>query len=165
MTVFDYVFLAVLGLSAVLGLWRGAVSEILTLAGWILALILASRYADVAALQLGNTIPDPLWRMVAAFALILFAVLLVVSLAKLFLRRVLQAVGLGSTDRFFGTLFGVVRGLVIAMVVVWVGGVVGISQELWWKQALFAPPLEKAVNEAKIWLPEIDLAAEGIRFK
>jgi len=165
MTVFDYVFLAVLGLSAALGLWRGAVSEILTLAGWVLALILASRYVEVAAPQFGNVISDPLLRKVAAFALILFAVLLVVSLVKLFLRRLLRTVGLGSTDRLFGTIFGVVRGLVIALVVVWIGGLVGMSHELWWKQALFSQPLEKAVNQVSLWLPEINLAAEGIRFK
>ncbi|MCL2589715.1 MAG: CvpA family protein [Betaproteobacteria bacterium] len=165
MTVFDYVFLAVLGLSATLGLWRGVASEVLGLVGWILALVVAGRYADTAVAQLENVIADPRWRIVAAFALILFAVLLLVSLVKLFLRRLLRAVGLGATDRLLGTVFGVIRGLVIALIVVWVGGLVGMSHESWWKQALFAPPLEKAVNEVKSRLPEVDLTVESIRFK
>jgi len=165
MTVFDYAFLSVLGLSAALGLWRGAVSEILGLVGWILALFVASRYADTAMPQFENVIADPRWRMVAVFALILFAVLLLVSLVKLFLRRLLRAVGLGATDRFLGTVFGLLRGLLIALVVVWVGGLIGMSHEPWWKQALFVPPLENAVNKISSWLPEVDLAAENIRFK
>jgi membrane protein required for colicin V production len=123
----------------------------------VLALIVASRYFDVAAPQFENTIADARWRVVAAFALILFAVLLLMSLAKLFLRRLLRAVGLGATDRFLGAVFGVVRGLAIALAVVWIGGLVGMSHELWWRQALFAPPLEKAVNVVGLWLPEIDL--------
>lgn len=165
MTVFDYVFLSVLGLSAALGLWRGVVSEVLGLAGWILALLVAGRYAETAMAQLGNVVADPRWRMVAAFALILFAVLLLVSLVKLFLRRLLHAVGLGATDRFLGTVFGVIRGLMVALAVVWVGGLIGMSREPWWEQALFAPPLEKAVNEVRLWLPEIDLTGEGIRLE
>jgi len=165
MTVFDYVFLAVLGLSATLGLWRGAVSEILGLVGWVLALFLASRYADVMAPQFGSMLPNPLWRLAASFALILFAVLLVMSLVKLLLRRLFRAVGLGSTDRLFGTVFGIARGLVIALVVVWIGGLVGMSREVWWKQAMFSPSLERAVNEVSLWLPDVDLAAEKIRFK
>ena len=165
MTIFDYAFLSILGLSATLGLWRGLVSEILGLAALVLALIVASRYVDVAALQFENTITDPRARVAAAFALILFAVLLLVSLVKLFLRRLLRAVGLGATDRFFGAVFGFVRGLVIALVVVWIGGLVGMSRESWWKQALFAPPLEQAVNRVELWLPDVGSIAEGIRFR
>ena len=165
MTIFDYAFLSILGLSAGLGLWRGLVGEILGLAALVLALIVASRYADVAALQFENTIADPRGRVAAAFALILFAVLLLVSLVKLFLRRLLRAAGLGATDRFFGAVFGLVRGLVITLIVVWVGGLVGISRETWWEQALFAPPLEQAVNRVGLWLPDVDSVAEGIRFR
>ncbi len=162
MTVFDYAFLSVLVLSATLGLWRGLVSEVLSLAAWVLALVMASHYANVTAiLFLEKTIADPRLRMAAAFALILFAVLLLVSLVRLFLRHLLRAVGLGATDRFLGALFGVVRGLAIALTVVWIGGLVGMSREPWWEQALFASPLERAVEVVGLWLPEFDLPDVG----
>ncbi|MDR2881181.1 MAG: CvpA family protein [Azoarcus sp.] len=157
MTVFDYMFLSILGLSIALGLWRGLVSEVLGLAALVLAVIVAGRYADVAALQFESMIDDPRGRMAAAFALILFAVLLVVSLVKLFLRRLLRAVGLGATDRFFGAVFGAFRGLVITLILVWVGGLIGMSHEPWWKQALSAPLLEKAVGVVGSWLPDVDV--------
>jgi membrane protein required for colicin V production len=162
MTVFDYTFLSVLGLSATLGLWRGLVSEVLGLAAWILALIVAGRYVDVAALQFENMFADTRLRVVAAFALIFFAVLLLASLVKLLLRKFLRAVGLGAADRFFGAVFGTLRGFVIALVVVWIGGLVGMSRETWWEQALFAPPLENAVNMAKSWLPGVDSVIDEI---
>ena len=165
MTIFDYVFLSALGLSAILGLWRGLVSEILGLAAWVLALIVANNYAGTTAPWLEGTIADPFKRMIAAFALILFAVLLLVSLVKFFLRHLLRLVGLGAADRFFGTVFGVIRGLVIALIVVWIGGLVGMSHEPWWEQALFVPPLEKAVDKIGLWLPDIDQIADSIHFK
>lgn len=154
MTVFDYAFLSVLGLSAVFGLWRGLVGEILGLAAWVLALAAALRYIDVAVSNLASIVDNPRLRVVVAFLLILFAVLLLVSLVKVLLRRLLRAVGLGATDRLLGAVFGLVRGLVISFVLVWIGGVVGMSREPWWHQSLFAPQLEKAVNAIKPELPE-----------
>ena len=163
MTVFDYTFLSILGLSALLGLWRGLVSEIMAVASWVLALLAAWRYADAAAELLNGVIGNSSWRMVAAFALIVIAVLLLASLLRYLLRSLLRAAGLGATDRFFGTLFGIVRGLAIAFLAVSGGGMIGMSREPWWEQALFAPPLETAVIAAKPWMP--DAVAGKIHFR
>src|SRR5690606_1076129 len=39
MTAFDYVVLAIVGLSLVVSVWRGAVREIMALAAWVLAFL------------------------------------------------------------------------------------------------------------------------------
>ncbi|MDR2689293.1 MAG: CvpA family protein, partial [Azoarcus sp.] len=93
MTVFDYAFLTILALSAAVGLWRGLVSEILAMVGWIVALLVAWLYADNVARLLVEVIADRGWRMVAAFALVVVAVLLFVSLLRFLLREMLKAVG------------------------------------------------------------------------
>jgi membrane protein required for colicin V production len=162
-TVFDYAFLSIIGVSAVVGLARGLVSEILALVGWMLALAAAWVFADDAALLLTETITDPGWRSVGAFALVVLVVLLLMSLLRFLLRELLKAVGLRSTDRFFGALFGIARGLAIAFVVVLLGGLVGLAREPWWAEAIFAPPLEAAVLRAKPWLPEA--VANRIHFR
>ncbi|MDR0634015.1 MAG: CvpA family protein [Azoarcus sp.] len=154
MTVFDYTFLAILGLSAVLGLWRGLVSEIMALLAWGLAIMAAWRFSGDAARLLEGVIANPNWRAVAGFAVVVLVVLLLMALLRVVLRQLLRAAGLGAGDRLLGTLFGIARGLVIAFVLVLLGGLVpGISREPWWTQALFAPPLETAVIAAKPWLP------------
>lgn len=163
MTVFDYVFLAVLGLSAAVGLWRGLVSEIMALVAWLAALFAAWRYADEAADLLGSVIAEPAWRQIAGFALIFVVVLLLAAFLRFLLRELLRAAGLGATDRFFGALFGLARGLVISLAVVLIGGLVGISREPWWASAIFSPPLETAVIAAKPWLPEA--VADRVRFR
>lgn len=164
MTVFDYVFLAVLGLSAAVGLWRGLVSEIMALVAWIAALVAAWQYGDVAAtVALESLIAEPAWRQIGGFALVFVLVLLLAAFLRFLLRELLKAAGLGATDRFFGALFGVARGLVIAWVVVLVGGVLGLSREPWWANAMFSPPLETAVIAAKPWLP--DAVADRVRFR
>ncbi|MFY8179190.1 MAG: CvpA family protein, partial [Limnohabitans sp.] len=41
----DWMLLAVLGLSLLLGLWRGFVTEVLSLVGWVAAFYLSQMYA------------------------------------------------------------------------------------------------------------------------
>lgn len=163
MTVFDYVFLGILGLSAALGMWRGLVSEIMAVLAWVLALLAAWHYNEQAALVFTGLIAEPLWRQVAGGALVVVGVLILAALARYLLRQLLRAAGLGATDRFFGALFGIARGLLVALVVVLIGGLAGLSREAWWTQALFSPPLETAVIAAKPWLPEV--VADKIRFR
>lgn len=163
MTVFDYVFLAVLVLSAVVGMWRGLVSEIVSLLAWVLALFAAWRYAGEAAELLVGVVSEPAWRHVAGFALIFVAVLLIAALLRFLLRELLKAVGLGAADRVFGAVFGLARGLAIAFAVVLLGGLLGAAREPWWAGAMFAPPLEAAVLTAKPWLP--DAVATRIRYR
>ncbi len=163
MTVFDYVFLAVLALSAAIGLWRGLVSEVMAMLAWVLAALAGWRFAGEAAGLLRGFIVEPAWRQVAGFALVFVAVLLIAALLRYLLRELLRAVGLGTMDRFCGALFGLARGLAIAFAVVLLGGLVGVSREAWWANAMFSPPLETAVIAAKPWLP--DAVATRIRFR
>ena len=163
MTVFDYVFLAILGLSAAVGMWRGLISEVTAVLAWVVALFAAWRYNEQAARVFASLIAEPLWRQVAGAALVVLGVLILASLIRYLLRQLLQAAGLGATDRFFGALFGIARGLLGALVVVRIGGLAGLSREPWWTQALFSPPLETAVIAAKPWLPAV--VADKIRFR
>jgi membrane protein required for colicin V production len=146
MTVLDYVLLVIVALSALVGLWRGLVSEVVALLAWIVALIAAWLYASQVAVMLDDVIAEPAWRQVAGFALIFIGVLLLAAVLRFLLRELLRAAGLGPADRMFGTFFGIARGLAIAFV-----------------RSLFAPPLETAVVASKPWLP--DVVAERIRFR
>ncbi len=163
MTVFDYIFVGLIGLSAAVGAWRGLVSEVIALLAWIVALVAAWVYAADAADLIAGVIAEPTWRHVAGFAVVFVGVLLIAAVLRFLLRELLRAAGLGPADRFFGTLFGVARGLAIAFILVLVGGLMGVAREPWWAGALFAPPLETAVIAAKPWLP--DVVADRIRFR
>ena len=163
MTVFDYVLLGLLAISAAVGMWRGLVSEVIALLAWVCAIVAAWFYAGEVASMLSGVINEPVWRQVAGFALIFVGVLLIAAVLRFLLRELLRAAGLGPADRFFGTLFGIARGVAIAFVLVLVGGLAGVAREAWWANSLFAPPLETAVIAAKPWLP--DAVADRIRFR
>jgi membrane protein required for colicin V production len=163
MTVFDYVLLALIVMSALVGMWRGLVSEVMALVAWVAALGAAWLYASSVADMFVGVIAEPAWRQVAGFAAIFVGVLLLAAVLRFLLRELLRAAGLGPTDRMFGTLFGVARGVAIAFVLVLAGGMLGMATEPWWANSLLAPPLETAVIASKPWLPEV--VAERIRFR
>lgn len=163
MTLFDYLVLGIIGVSLLLGLWRGVVSEMLALAAWVLAFFAARMGADTVAGWMKHSITDPMIRQGAAIVAIVVVVLLLVALVRFLLRELLKAIGLGVTDRMLGAVFGVLRGVAIALVLVLAGGLTTLPRQVWWQDAMLAPPLETAVIASKPWLPAD--VAKRIRYR
>ena len=62
-----------------------------------------------------------------------------------------------------GAIFGIARGVLIVLICVMLGGLTPLPREPWWKNAVFAPPLETAVLAMKPWMPET--MAKKIRYR
>lgn len=163
MTAFDYAVLAVVLASVLLGFWRGVVSEILALAAWVVAFLVARAEASAVANWLTGQIAEPGIRLAAAYVLIFVGILLVFAIARMLISLMLKAVGLGLLDRLLGAAFGVLRGLLVIWMAVLVAGMTSLPRTDWWRDSMLAPPLEIAVIAAKPWLPAD--AAKRIRFR
>jgi membrane protein required for colicin V production len=163
MTLFDYVVIGIVVASLLLGLWRGVVGEMIALAAWVLAFFAAVQFGDDIAQSLFTGIGDKGLRAMAGFAAVFIGVLVVMALVRMAASGLIKALGLGVSDRLLGVVFGVARGLLIAMVMVAVGGMTAAPRQDWWREATLSPPLETAVLAASPWLPP-DLA-KRIRFK
>jgi len=153
MTGLDFCVLAVLALSMLLGLWRGLVSEVLAIAAWVAAIVAGKAFAGDVAPLLSGFVKDPTVQTIAAFTLIVVAVILLIALLRFLLRELLKAAGLGVTDRVLGACFGLGRGLLIVLLGVLVAGMTALPREPWWQASVLAPPLETMVVAAKPWLP------------
>jgi len=153
MTLFDYFALAVIALSLLIGVARGMVSEILALLAWVAAFLAARQWAQLVGEWLLAELSDPLWRPLAGFVIVFVAVLVGFALLRWLTSLLLKAVGLRPLDRLLGAVFGLLRGMALLLVLVMLAGLTPLPQQTWWRQALFAPPLETAVVAAKPWLP------------
>lgn len=152
MSVFDWVVLLVLVISAGIGAWRGLIGEALSLVAWVLALLAAWLFgADVGKALFASW--DPALRTAAGFALLIVLVLVVVAVIKLLIRGLLKALGLSTTDRILGVLFGLVRGLAIVLLLVMAGGMTSAPKQSWWIESKTSDPLETAVLMLRPWLP------------
>jgi len=162
MAVFDYVVIGIVALSLVLGLWRGVVSEMMALAAWVLAFMAALEFGAQSGQVAFAGITDPAVRALAGCALVFVGVLVAMSVVRLAVRSMVKALGLSLSDRLLGMFFGLARGVLLVMILVAVGGMTAAPQQVWWKQATLAPPLQTAVLAARPWMPD-DLA-KRIRF-
>jgi membrane protein required for colicin V production len=162
MTVFDYVVIGIVGLSLLFGLWRGVVGEVIALMAWALAIFAAVEFGTQVGLAVFSGIADPAVRTLAGCVLIFVGVLVAMSLVRMAVRSMVKALGLSVSDRLLGMVFGLVRGVLVSMVLVGLGGMTSAPKQAWWREATLAPPLETAVMVARSWLPD-DLA-KRIRF-
>lgn len=162
-TAFDFVVLGIALLSLLVGFMRGVVSEILAIAAWVIALFAASEFALTVGALYATWLTEPAAQAVAGFATVVIAVLIVCTVLRAVLRKLLRAVGLGTMDRLLGGVFGVARALVIVLALVLVGGMTAMPRAPWWRHAILAPPLETAVIALKPWLPRA--LAQRVRFR
>lgn len=164
MTAFDYVVMAIVAASVLLGVWRGVVGEVIALVAWVLAFFAAKWWgSEVAQVVFAGVIADPALRIVAAWVTVFVVVLVLMALLRLAVNGLLKALGLSLTDRLLGVIFGLARGLLIVLVLVAVGGMLSMAKEKWWSDAYFSAPLETAVLAGKPWLPPE--VAKRIRFR
>jgi len=164
MTAFDYSVIAIVGISVLLSVIRGAVRELVSLAGWVVAFMVANYFAAQFAPKLPHAITGESLRMVLAFSVLFLLSLLAMGVIAMLASTVTKKAGLGLADRFFGSLFGLARGLLVIMVIVLAGGLTALPQEPFWRKAVLSGPLENAVMMAIPWLPQ-DLSRHFVRLK
>jgi len=149
----DYVVLGVFALSIGWGIWRGLVREVMSLVGWVIAFLAANLFAGPLADALPASIARPEYRSLVAFVGIFFVTLIVTALMAMWLAKVVHAAGLGSADRVFGALFGLLRALIIVLAVTIVAGFTSIPASTAWRASLSGAQLGAAATALKPWLP------------
>jgi membrane protein required for colicin V production len=128
----DWAIIAVLGLSILLSLWRGFVREAVSLAGWIAAFVIANMFVGEMATFLQQWIANVTGRYVAAYALLFVGMLLVAGIVGKLSAQVIKVTGLTLLDRLLGTVFGLARGIIVVLVVVYVLRQLAPPQNLLW---------------------------------
>jgi membrane protein required for colicin V production len=155
MTSFDYTVLLIIGISIVVSMMRGAVREVLAIAGWLAAIYAAKIYAIELVPLLPADIPTESLKILAAHVIVFFGVLVIASLLSIALSSLVKKIGLNWVNRGLGAVFGFARGLLIVCVLVFLAGLTSFPKDARWINAMFSPPLEALVKTALPWLPQI----------
>ncbi|OOZ40825.1 colicin V production CvpA [Solemya pervernicosa gill symbiont] len=133
----DYVILTIVAISMVISVSRGFVREALSLVIWIAAFWIALTFSNDLALRLEGMIDTPSARMIAAFAILFLATLIVGGLTNFLIGQLVKKTGLGGTDRAVGMLFGIARGVLIVAIIVVFAGLTPLPQDPWWGESTF----------------------------
>ena len=153
MTGFDFVVLAILTVSGLLGLLRGLLKEVLSLLAFVLAFIAAIWWGPTVYGWLEAYIETAMLRMGVSYAAVFIVVLLSVGLVNMTLAALIRTTGLTPADHGLGAIFGLARGLLFVLVLVALGGYTPLPQEPWWRDAMFSHSATEAVKHLKSWLP------------
>ena len=130
----DIAITALILLSALIGLVRGLVKEVLSLVSWGVAFIVAIFFSAEVGALLPETWGSMALRQAIGFVALFIGVLIGAGILQWLIGQLVESTGLSGTDRLLGFLFGSARGLLIALV-----GLVALeqiaSEATWWQEA------------------------------
>ena len=158
----DWVILAILTISSLISLKRGFVKEALSMANWVIAFVVAMTFRDSLSALLVDQISTPSVRDMTAFAILFALTLIVGAMVNYLLGELIRMTGLSGTDRFFGILFGFIRGFVVVMaILIFVPSIIPIEQDSWWQSSALIPHLLKFEGWFQLAMREVSTLVSG----
>ena len=154
MTITDWILLAIVTLSAVLGVMRGFIGVLASLAAWVLAAWAAFHYGGAVATVLAGDDAPGASELFGGYALCFLAVLVVVGLVGWGMRKLVHGIGLSGVDRFLGLGLGVARGAFVACVLVLLMGFTALPQDPQWRRSRTLPVFLPGALWLRGWLPD-----------
>ncbi|EAT13543.1 CvpA family protein [Bermanella marisrubri] len=153
MLLIDWVILAVIVISALISIKRGFVKEMLSLASWITAFIVARIFSGHLEVLLDGLIDTPSARYAVAYLVLFTATIIVGALINNLMVEFVKMTGLAGTDRMFGVVFGVARGMILVTAAVYGMQLTALKDDPWWQDSTLIPHFELMVAWSKDVLP------------
>lgn len=140
----DAIIIGIIVFSLMVSLWRGFIREVLSLAGWVVAFFIASKfYPNLSAVLLGLDSPylqNEYLRNGIAAAILFITVLIMSGIVNTLLSQLADKTGLTGTDRVLGAAFGVLRGVfIVAGLLFFIGRFTSFDQSDLWKESQLIP--------------------------
>ncbi len=132
----DWVIIALLTISTLISLKRGFVREALSLVTWVAAFIVARTFHPQMQSLLASTVETPLVRLIAAFAILFVATLIIGAIINNLIGHLVRVTGLSATDRVLGMVFGLLRGVVVVVVAIAFTRYTPLAEDTWWRTSV-----------------------------
>jgi membrane protein required for colicin V production len=145
---------AVLLVSALVGVMRGLVLEVLSLLGWVVSYVAAQMLAPVVSPSIPIGAPGSALNHAAALIISFIVVFIVWALLVKLIRALLHATPLQVVDRVLGAGFGLLRGGVILLLIATIVMLTPMGKAQVWQQSAGAGWLAQALFVLKPMLPE-----------
>ena len=150
----DWILIAALAASMLLGALRGLVYEVLSVMGWIAAFLLAQWFSPDVAEKLPMQNSSEALRYAAAFVFVFIASVFLAGLISALMKKIISAVGLRPVDRMMGAIFGLFRGLILLLALSVVVHMTALQESDWWLESQGGPMLMTLLKGLRPMLPE-----------
>ncbi|WP_011960205.1 MULTISPECIES: CvpA family protein [Psychrobacter] len=134
----------VIAIMVLAGLWRGFsagfIRSAISLVGWFIALLAATRLADDVAPYLANVVSSPVLQMGAGFLAVVLIVMLVIQILTMLVSGIVKSLKLGFIDQLAGGVLGAFKNLLVVLVMLSVSAPVLVNTAMW-QSSVLAPEL------------------------
>src|ERR1700744_4957818 len=161
MNVTDYLVIAAVLISAVVGAMRGFLREAVALVTWLVALFVAWHFAELVEPHLGGLLAGSYVKPWAARVIIVILILLLGAAVGALLSHFVRLSIFSGVDRFLGFLFGLLRGFVLLGVFVILAQLLRLDDEKWWTRSLLIPYGESVANGLRAMVGEARVHHSG----
>ena len=129
---------------------------------WVLAFVVAVTFRDQLSLILVDYISTPSVRDLSAFGILFALTLIVGAMVNYLIGELVRMTGLSGTDRFFGVIFGFIRGFIVVMsLLIFLPSLISIEEDSWWQESLLIPGLLKFEDWCLLVLAEVSRVVSG----
>ncbi len=135
----DYIILAIIIVSAVMGLVRGLLREAIAVITWFLAIILAWAFGAQLEPHLGGVLVGSPLRIWAARAIIFVGILLLGGAISVIASHYVRVSMFAGMDKFLGLVFGIIRGIVIVGAFTIAVQALRMDEDAAWKRSKLLP--------------------------
>ena len=180
MPIIDILIAVAISISVIVGVIRGFVKEAVSFAALLVAIWAALYFGPQAGNISESWISSEASQMWFGRMLVFVVVLFIGGLLGLGISKIVRMSGMSNMDRFFGSLFGAVRGVLLAALAIIGGQFAEFDLDQWWQESKLIPQLEVVADWIKVMGPkgfelltpgessetlDIDVLTEQLKFK
>lgn len=164
MTVVDIIILVVIFMSALFGLLRGFVKEAISLTTWIVGVWVAATFASRMAEVLPIGIESAAVKQAIGFAVLFLLTLMVGAIVNYLVGQMVKKTGLKGADKAVGIGFGLLRGVIIILAFVFVGGMTPLPDLEWWQSSYFLELFEGVAVMLQDYMPgDVNVSFDAVK--
>ena len=154
MPIIDIIIAVAIAISIVVGIIRGFVKEAISIAALVLAIWAALYFGPAAGdFSDGWFASEDLQKWFGR-VLVFLVVLAIGGLVGWIISKLVRHSALSGVDRFLGSLFGAVRGILLVAIAIIGGQYAGFDNDEWWSNSRLIPHLEVVADWIKVMAPE-----------
>lgn len=160
----DFFIIGILSLSVLAGFSRGFIREILSIAVWVIAYIIATTFAlSLAQTFTGSKLAGAdtsisTFSLSMSFLALFIGTLIIGGIFNYFISSILTSIGLGFINRVLGAIFGLLRGFLITLAMLYIALLTPFGSDPALKNSQLFPRFQPFIVQLEHWIaPQYDI--------
>jgi membrane protein required for colicin V production len=154
MPIIDILIAVAIAISVVVGIFRGFVKEAISIAALLFAIWAALYFGPAIGEVSDSWLSSEELQIWFGRVLVFSVVLAVGGLLGWGISKLVRLSVLSGMDRFLGSLFGALRGILLVAVFIIGGQFAGFDNDEWWLKSRLIPHLEVVADWIKVMAPQ-----------